>query len=71
MSRALPALADVQGLDIFEPVEAAVFLRLPVRTPLAASRGIRRLRIRKVVLGHRTVRYLRKDLMDYMEGHAA
>lgn len=58
-----PPYEAVRDLEIFTVFEAAIFLPI---TP----KKLKRLPIRKVRLGHRTVRYLRKDLLAFMEGHA-
>ncbi len=44
--------------------EVAALLRLSVKT-------VKRLPLRKVRLGHHTVRYLRKDVLAFMDGRAA
>lgn len=44
--------------------EVAAMLRIGVR-------AVKRLNLRKVRLGHHTVRYLRKDILEFMDGHAA
>lgn len=51
-------------LEVMTPEEAAAFVRVTPKT-------LKRLPIRKVRLGHRTIRYLRKDLLAFLEGHAA
>ena len=50
--------------DVLTVLEVAAMLRLSVKT-------VKKLPLRKVRLGHHTVRYLRKDILAFMEGHAA
>lgn len=50
--------------EILTVDEVAAMMRVSVKT-------VKKLALRKVRLGHHTVRYLRKDILAFMEGHAA
>ncbi|NOT09101.1 MAG: hypothetical protein HOP28_12955 [Gemmatimonadales bacterium] len=69
VSRPLPEYSAIKDLEVFEPPEAAVFLRLHVKDCFSASKAMRRLPIRKSRLGHTRVRYLRTELLKFVEGH--
>lgn len=60
----LPPREAVQALTVLRPPEAAAFLGVSLKT-------LKRLPVRKARLGHRTVLYLREDLVAYLKGHAA